>query len=295
MPEIQTPQQLAAEICQRLSKRYPDLEFDHEDAEDFFNGYYDFGLPCDPYADFTPVWFQEGELLYWEAPHPYSWDNDRFDFHSAVEDDETVYLNFLFIHQDGSISAVDSYDGRTHRLARSPSIQELMAYVELHFEAGRQRQKAITDTATITEISVPFFHFPDDFSEDLSRMPVVPFQHLRNTIFRHIAENKPWLFAMNDHTARLKNIQKDIEAKESDANIAGKEPESTSTIEVQTEDGPLSCSGEAFFWGLLANSQEEIEKLKSLLYQASQSGLQIVLLSCHPENYSGLGASEAGL
>jgi len=37
------------------------------------------------------------------------------------------------------------------------------------------------------------------------------------------------------------------------------------------------------------------EKLKSLLYQASQSGLQIILLSCHPENYSGLSASEAGL
>ena len=38
--------------------------------------------------------------------------------------------------------------------------------------------------------------------------------------------------------------------------------------------------------------KNRIEKLKSLLYQASQSGLQIVLFSCHPENYSGLGASE---
>jgi uncharacterized protein YhaN len=37
------------------------------------------------------------------------------------------------------------------------------------------------------------------------------------------------------------------------------------------------------------------EKLKSLLYQASESGLQILLLSCHPENYSGLGASENAL
>jgi recombinational DNA repair ATPase RecF len=41
--------------------------------------------------------------------------------------------------------------------------------------------------------------------------------------------------------------------------------------------------------------KDRLEKLKSLLYQASQSGLQILLLSCHPENYSGLGASEAGL
>lgn len=41
--------------------------------------------------------------------------------------------------------------------------------------------------------------------------------------------------------------------------------------------------------------KNRLEKLKSLLFQASQNGLQILLLSCHPENYSGLGASEAGL
>jgi len=260
MPEKQSPQQLAEDICQRLSERYPDLEFGHSAPEDFFDGYYDFGLPMEPYADFTPVWFQEGELLYWEAPHPYTWDNDRFDFNSPREADENVYVNFFFIHEDGSVSAVDDYDGRIHKLLRGPSIQELMAYVELHFEAGRQRQRANVDPAAITKISAPFFHFPDDFSEDLSTMPVVPFQYLRSTIFRHIAESKPWLFAMNDHTARLKNMEKDIEAKESDANIAGKELESKMTVEIQTEDGPLSCSGEAFFWGLLSGAQEEIEK-----------------------------------
>jgi len=41
--------------------------------------------------------------------------------------------------------------------------------------------------------------------------------------------------------------------------------------------------------------KNRIEKLKSLLYQASQNGLQIILLSCHPENYSGLSASEVAL
>jgi hypothetical protein len=41
--------------------------------------------------------------------------------------------------------------------------------------------------------------------------------------------------------------------------------------------------------------KEHLEKLKSLLYQASKNGLQILLLSCHPGNWSGLGASEAGL
>ena len=41
--------------------------------------------------------------------------------------------------------------------------------------------------------------------------------------------------------------------------------------------------------------KDRLEKLKSLLYQASQSGLQIILLSCHPENYGGLGTMEVAL
>lgn len=41
--------------------------------------------------------------------------------------------------------------------------------------------------------------------------------------------------------------------------------------------------------------QHRREKLKSLLYRASQNGLQICLLTCHPENYSGLGAKEIAL
>jgi len=41
--------------------------------------------------------------------------------------------------------------------------------------------------------------------------------------------------------------------------------------------------------------KDRIEKLKTLLYQAAQQGLQIILLTCHPENYSGLSATEAAL
>lgn len=41
--------------------------------------------------------------------------------------------------------------------------------------------------------------------------------------------------------------------------------------------------------------KERLEKLKPLLYQASQNSLQILLLSCHPENYNGLSASEVNL
>lgn len=41
--------------------------------------------------------------------------------------------------------------------------------------------------------------------------------------------------------------------------------------------------------------RQRIEKLKTLLFQGSQKGLQIILLTCHPENYNGLGAHEVNL
>lgn len=46
-----TPTQTAEAVCHILSARYPDGDyaFDHGDAEDFFEGYYDVGLPFDPF------------------------------------------------------------------------------------------------------------------------------------------------------------------------------------------------------------------------------------------------------
>jgi DNA repair exonuclease SbcCD ATPase subunit len=41
--------------------------------------------------------------------------------------------------------------------------------------------------------------------------------------------------------------------------------------------------------------RERIDKLKTLLYRAAENGMQILLLSCHPENYSGLSARENAL
>lgn len=265
-----TPPKTAEAVCQILSARYPgdDYDFDHGDAEEFFETYYDIGLPCDPYADFTPVWFQEGELLIITAPFPYFWDNSCFDFTGPEGESESdLYCNFLFIHTDGSVSVVDDHDGRTCRLLRNPSARELVAYSELFFKAGRERQRAIAQqtAAAITGVSVPFFHFPDDFSEDLTRMPVVPFKHLKDTIFRHLAEQKPWLFAMNDHTAHLKRMEKNIEARESEANIRGQEPTSNIQIETETEDGAQSFTGEEFVFGMLAVAQEAIEKARPQL------------------------------
>jgi DNA repair exonuclease SbcCD ATPase subunit len=41
--------------------------------------------------------------------------------------------------------------------------------------------------------------------------------------------------------------------------------------------------------------RNRIKKLQRLLYRGSERGLQIILLSCHPENYSGLTANEVAL
>ena len=40
---------------------------------------------------------------------------------------------------------------------------------------------------------------------------------------------------------------------------------------------------------------DRIEKIKTLLFQATQNNLQILLLTCHPGNYNGLGAMEVRL
>lgn len=265
---MSSPKELAKAVCKILSARYQedDYEFGHGNAEDFFEDYYDIGLPCDLYGDFTPAWFQEGELLHWASPFPYFWDNDRFDFTGPEgESERDVYCNFLFIHEDGSVSVVDDHDGRTYRLLRQPTAQELVAYAELFFKAGRERQISQKASAAITGVSVPFFHFPDDFSEDLTNMPVVPFQHLKDTIFRHVAEGKPWLFAMNDHTARLKRMEKSIESKESEANIRSEKPNSNIEIEMETEEGTHSFTGEEFVYGMLAGAQQDIEKARPQL------------------------------
>jgi len=41
--------------------------------------------------------------------------------------------------------------------------------------------------------------------------------------------------------------------------------------------------------------KDRIQKLQRLLYRAAENGLQILLLTCHPENYSGLTAHEISL
>lgn len=180
---------IADAVCQELCNHYPDTNFDfrHSNPEDFSETYFNFpGLPCDPYADFTPVWFQEGKLLHSQAPSPYFWDNESFALAAqGGESEGAIYQNFLFIHEDASVSAVSDDDGNTYRLLRPPSVHELLA------------------------------------ADHDDCLPIV-----LDDAFTHA-------------------------------------------------------------------DQDRREKLKSMLFQASrpdEGGLQIILLSCHPENYSGFGS-----
>jgi len=43
------------------------------------------------------------------------------------------------------------------------------------------------------------------------------------------------------------------------------------------------------------SDRARIEKIKTLLYRGSQQGLQLIVLSCHPENYQSLGGQEIGI
>lgn len=133
-----TPQQTADAVCKVLSTRYQqsDFEFGHGNANEFFTNYHDGGLPHDPSQTFAPVWFQDGELIHLLTAQPYYWDATRGDFTGPEgENDETTYFNFLFIHEDGSVSLVDESTGRTHKVLEQPIVEELVAYGERLFEA----------------------------------------------------------------------------------------------------------------------------------------------------------------
>lgn len=56
--------------------------------------------------------------------------------------------------------------------------------------------------------------------------------------------------------------EKNIEARESEANIRGQEPTSNIQIEMETEDGAQSFTGEEFVYGMVAGAQEAIEKAR---------------------------------
>jgi hypothetical protein len=140
-----TPQQTAEAVCKILSDRYQQtgFEFGHSDPNNFFTDYHDGGLPHEPAQTFAPVWFQEGELIHLLTAQPYYWDATRGDLVGPEGDnDETTYFNFLFIHEDGSVSLVNESTGRTHKVLEQPSVEEIVAYAERLFEAGRKHQAA---------------------------------------------------------------------------------------------------------------------------------------------------------
>jgi hypothetical protein len=259
MSQVSKSTQLAEQVCNLLLKRFPCLVFEHEDADIFFDGYHD--VPGFPHNDlFTPVWFQEGRLVYWEAPKQYYWDSEALDFDAPDPEDDEVRINFLFIHDDGYIAAVDDYEGETHRLMTTPTAEALTAYIQLHFDAGRQQLRQIGEATApaITQITVPFFNFPDDFSQIYQTMPVVPVHCVRDTIFRHLAENKQWLFGMNDLTDELKKMIQKIEAPKEG-------------ISFGDDDDAMTITGHEFVYTLTAGAQQEIESERPNIIRDAQA------------------------
>ncbi len=70
---------------------------------------------------------------------------------------------------------------------------------------------------------------------------------------------------MRDHSACLKRIEREIEETESKSNINGEEPEHNVHVEVPSEEGSVSLTGQEFLFGLLAGAQHDLEKARSQL------------------------------
>lgn len=267
MSQINTPTQLAEQVCNILSERFPHLEFEHDDANDFFDGYYD--VPGFPHTDlFTPVWFQEGRLVYWEAPKQYYWDSEALDFDAPDPEEDEVRINFLFIHDDDYIAAVDDHEGETHRLMATPDYNQLAAYIQLHFEAGRQQLQHIgaMHTPAIQQIAIPFFNFPDDFSQTYQTMPVVPVDSIRDIIFRHVSENKQWLFGMNDLSPELRKMMDAIETQKPNFEA----PASDIQFD-ENESETRQITGKEFVYALTAAAQEQIEAERPNIIQDARA------------------------
>lgn len=252
------PSKLAEKVCQRLAALHPTLKFNHGSANTFFkNTFEEPGFPDDSLEDFTPVWFQSGELLYWEAPKAYYWNPETLDFDPPASDDDEVRTNFLFIHNSGHIASVDDYNGETHSLMPTPDSEELAAYIELHFAAGRERQRTLSEKtpAAINGIACPFFHFPDDFSTNIRKMPMVAVQHLRATIFRHIADSQSWLFGMGDLTAQISKLEQEIKTDSYQLDNFN----AATYRKDEDEDDDESGSQAEFLHSILSDLQEKIE------------------------------------
>lgn len=256
-----TPEEIAEATCNYLLEEFPDLEIQHHDPEDFFDGYFcDAGMPFGP--EYYPINFEMGRVINLEAKGFYDWSPADFEFHESAERD-SFYSVVLFIHEDGFVAQIDDYSGHMHKLFKTPEAPLLAEYIKLYFEQGRQQLRdRNTQPAKIEQLYVPYFQFPDDFVTDYTRMPIVPIEHVEKQLKEHIEKGTPWLHAMEDLQPQINKLIREIEEEEPEFSKPAR-------YDFDDEDKGMTFTGKEFVLGMFMNGQKERENARpDLIKQA---------------------------
>ena len=275
--------ELAEKVCTILLERFPDLKIQHCEADDFFKSYYEeCGFPRND--NFTPVWLQNGHLISWEAPKAYYWDPKTLDFDPPSADDEEIRINFLFLHDDGYLAAVDDYEGETHRLMPTPDAGTIAHYIQLFFDAGRLHLKELSQMypPAVTGISLPFLQYPDDYSTEMEAMPIVPIDIIRPVILRHIKNGLQWLYGMQNLYPWLNHWK----AKAKAAEEAFKPPLDSFDPSASYGEEEQGMSGAKLVYALTAVEQARIDAERpTLLKEATEIAAVHYTQNWNKENY----------
>lgn len=233
------PETIALETCRILESQFPHLEISVNDPHDFFDGFFtDIGFPG--HCGYHHVWREEGCVIYVEAPQIYWWEEDNMEFKPS--DSETPGMAIIFVHKDGHVCLVNDADGSLFQLFPTPHPQVLAEYLKLFFQEGRDDlDKKRAEQPSVTGVYVPFFQFPDDFSDEPFDMPLVPVALLRDTLMSRVTKNQLWLFEMEDSEAEIRKTLAEGRPEESSTSIEFFDDTGSGTGPMSVWDFSLAC------------------------------------------------------
>lgn len=259
------PEKYAEEVCNCLLKDFPDLEIQHAAPEDYFDGFFcDAGMPMGP--EHYPIHLELGRVIHLEATGFHHFNHSKLVFEKAEKVGEFHFVP-LFVHEDGFIAVVDDYYGHMHRLFETPNPEVLSEYLRLYFDEGREELGRKSDQpAKLERLLVPFFQFPDDFTTDYGKLPLVPFDQIKELIDAHLKDSHPWLLVMEDLQPQINELGEKIEKQprnfeRTDFTPAQYDPE---------DEDKISVNGWEFAAGLLIHENERRENERPQLIRQSR-------------------------
>lgn len=211
------------------------------------------------FLDDDPVRIEDGEVISLKGSQIRGWNEKNQDFQASESD---WMLNFIL--EDGHVSVLDPAAGKSSQLFQTPRPAVLAELLKLFFDEGRKELARRSDgEPALTGICVPFFQFPDDFTEDHGEFPLVPLAQARELIRVHVADDTPWLRAMEDLQPEIRDLSKKVEAQREDFL-----PPSDLDEESELERGEKA--GQELSLALSIAEQEKREKQKPALFHAAR-------------------------